>query len=85
MIELTGEYETFVKEFFNQDENPSEEATKKIWDNRKKAAFLVLWQVKDNGNNINRLLLDNLESPQLLELKSIDDLKAWVQETKAKI
>ena len=81
-IELSGEHETYGNEFFHQDKNPSEEVTRKIWDNRKKAAFLMMWEVDDKSNKSDRLLLDCLISHELLAMKSIGDLKSWIQDTK---
>ena len=84
-IELVGVNESFLHAFFYQNETLSSEVSKKIWEKRKEAAFLVMWKVNDKSEKSNRLLLDCLISQELLELKSTEDLKAWVQKTKAKI
>ena len=84
-IELAGVNETFLYAFFHQNETLSSEVLKKIWEKRKESAFLVMWKVPDKSEKSNRLLLDCLISQELLELKSTDDIKAWVQKTKAKI
>ena len=81
-IELTGEHETYSQGYFYQNENPADDVVKKIWKKRKKAAFLIMWEVNDKSGNTDRLLLDCLESPDILAMNSVEKLKSWIDATK---
>ena len=81
-IELRSDNESIYQAFFNQNVIPTEEVTNKIWEKRNEAVFLMMWGVNNKSNKSDGFLLGFLKSHELLAMKSIDDLKSWIQDTK---